>query len=200
MGDLSFTNIHEKPPGGFVFVDPDTGYVARHPNYRVWMDMIQNHRAANGLMPIAKEVIEDQNCRKLSKEAAKRFCKGEGETTDGVKLTLGDIMRGTATILLNQFTNELVLQDEAERRASICRTCIYNVDFRKPCSGLCEELSDIVQKIVGAVRTSSHDDLRACAVCSCHLKAKIHVPISILRKTETEEQKRLWPEYCWMKT
>lgn len=199
---MQFKNKMAIPPKGYDFKDPDTGHRTNRRNYDQWVGDIQEHRVGMNLPKIDPTEAENQNCHKLSNAAAKVFCTGDGlNATDAVTLHASDIARGTRTILNFKLAGSpLVSQEEADRRAAICSTCYLNVPFRMPCAGMCGELLEVVEKVVGGVRTQNHNDLNACAACKCSLVAKVHVPLEIIKKTESDDINALYPDFCWCKT
>lgn len=198
---LRFKNTSHLPPGGFRFKDPDTGAEIDAQIWGVWRDKINRHRDVNNLAPIDIALAEDQNCSRLPPSAASTFCESDEpmHTVDGVTLNSSDIIRGTRTILAFKLAGSpLVSDEEAVIRAEICAYCPMNVQFRMPCSGMCGELLEVVNQIVGSKPTPKNGDLHACAVCKCSLPAKIWIPEEILRKYETEDIKTGYPHHCWL--
>lgn len=199
---LRFKSHHITPPGRFRFKHPITGYEMSSHNFQYLLDAVDKHCAGNGLPLVAREDIEHQNCSRLPENAKNEFCASDvyEPSVDGVRLHANDIIRGTKTILTNKLLGEgLVDQGEAERRANICAVCPMNVQFRLPCGGLCGELLEIVQAIVGDRTVGKAGDLHACAVCSCSLPAKIWFPKKSLERYETDEIRSKYPQNCWMK-
>jgi hypothetical protein len=91
---------------------------------------------------------------------------------------------------------QLVSQEEAERRASICASCPYNV----PTSGCatCRTSIGVLRNKLMRVSSSQDDKLEACGICGCDLKTIVHVPLETLshRGLEAEYQQVPW---CWQK-
>jgi hypothetical protein len=50
--------------------------------------------------------------------------------------------------------------------------------------------------MVSGWKTSKDDKLKACGVCSCDLKIKVHVPKDQMNYKELDG---LWAEKCWMR-
>lgn len=187
------------PPGGFKFKDPVTGHEMQRYVWEYLLDDVANHRRANNLPPISTEEIEDQMCNRMGKASA-TMCNDPRPSVDGVSLTLGDIMRGTAVIASFKLAGSpLVSQEEAERRAVICAPCLYNVNYRKPCSGVCAELVELVATIVGGAGTSRDGELSACGICRCSNMAQVWIPVEFLKKGVTDEQIEQFPAQCWKK-
>lgn len=195
---FSFKNHNQVPPKGYNF-RATTGLNINARNYYQWLDHINAHQTANNLPSVTPQEAQDQNCRSLSPSAAGEFCRDEDadKCIDAVSLKASDIYRGTKGLAIFKLSGSpLVPQDEAERRAAICVRCPYNVQFRKPCIGLCRDLVELIGSIVGGAKTSLDSKLNACAVCKCSLPAKIHVPTDILNRIDGNSLK--YPENCWL--
>lgn len=202
MKRLHFKSKATVPPGRFNYLHTETGHISSSHSYDQWLGKIASHREANNLPPITPEDAEHQNCMRLAPATARSFCNaGDGDfTTEAVQLKFADIMRGTRTIAAFKLAGSpLVSNEEAERRAAICRLCEWNTPYASPCGTTCAELTSLVETLVGGEKTSYDEDLRACAICHCSLKAKIHIPLEILRKTEEPAHQELFPPFCWQK-
>jgi hypothetical protein len=106
------------------------------------------------------------------------------------RIGLDDIIRGTkvmATFTLSG--RQLVPREEAERRASICAACFMNQSFSKPCSGICNELKELVLGFVGNQSTTQDSKLFACGVCNCFLQAAVWLPLETQCVGVTEEMR-----------
>jgi hypothetical protein len=57
----------------------------------------------------------------------------------------------------------------------------------------------LMSSIIGNRKTERDNDLGACLVCSCSLKAAVHVPIDVQREGLTEEINREFDKikHCW---
>lgn len=155
---------------------------------------IRKHEEANGY-PITSEAdIESQLCENHP------FSCSENPPVAPRRLHLNDILRGTRVIASFKLAGSpLVAQEEAERRAGICINCPRNVDYAKPCSGICQELLDLVKSVVGGAATKYDSMLKACDICGCSNAAQVHVPAEFLAKGVTDEmmvQFRTIPN-CW---
>lgn len=118
------------------------------------------------------------------------------------KLSFSDVVRGT-TVLLNfkLAGSPLVDTQEANRRASICSNCIFNVQFDRPCAGKCGELNEIVLKIIGGQGTPYDNTTKSCAVCSCYSAAHVWIPMEILDTGLTDDMRKAFNsiQHCWKK-
>jgi len=203
MAKYQFSNPQQVPPGGYQWKDPDTGTLINSRCYDVFVGRVNAHRDGNGLPRVTEAEMQHQNCSRLAPSAFANFCISDAPSPlsiDSVRLHASDIARGTMAILRFKMAGSpLVAKEEAERRAAICIGCPFNTTYRMPCAGMCGELLDVVQALVGGERTSRDGDLHACAVCKCSLAAKVHVPLDILRKSDTPEIAEAYPENCWMR-
>ena len=87
---------------------------------------------------------------------------------------------------------KFVAQTEADRRAAICSRCYLNVDIQG-----CAGCQTAIKEVVGDRKTKLDGALRACGVCKCFLKAKVHFPIDTL-DTESEKVQGMYPGFCWL--
>lgn len=186
------------PPGLFRYKDPITGHEMSRHVWQYLLDDVENHRKANNLPPVDSADIEEQMCQRMG-ESSKTVCSDSRQTVDGVSLGIGDIMRGTMVLASFKLAgSQLVSQEEATRRAAICATCLYNVDYRKPCGGVCQELVDLVGTIIGGAGTEFDDKLSACACCGCSIKAHVWLrPEELKNGVNAEILAKMPSETCW---
>jgi len=199
---MTFSRPSNVPPDGFQWVDPITGVFFKAHVFSLLRDQVTEHRSGNGLPPVSDEEMQDQNCRRLPESARKEFCQGDTENgVNAITLGFNDIVRGTEAIIRTRIGGELVSQDEANRRASICATCPYNARYRNPCgSAMCNEMKRLVVALVGGNKTTHDEAIHGCAVCKCVLKAKVWVPESVIRAVDGPEIAEKYPENCWLFT
>jgi len=57
----------------------------------------------------------------------------------------------------------------------------------------------LIHGILGKRKTELDNSLGACLICSCSLKAAVHVPVDVQREGLSEELKNDFDEikYCW---
>ncbi len=186
--------------GGYKILDPLTGIRIEAVTWDHLMTKVRDERRANGA-PLGLE-LED--------EVEQWACIAHPDEVDVVderlpkrrSFGLDDIVRGTRTILSFLASGKvLVSQEEAERRAEICCKCPLNIGYSMSCS-VCDKLSDIVQGIIGPVRTTHDQQLLSCGVCQCSLKAAVHVPLDVLNQANTAEMNQAFAVMqetykCW---
>lgn len=195
---MNLSSRSKSPPGGWHFRHPISGVEFALHSWIQLRGAVDKHCEGNGYPPISDAAIEEQICSRLGDQMY-RWCEGDGLTVRGIGLTWQEIARGT--MALGSFLlhgRQRVPQEEAERRAGICRTCPMNVFFSRPCGGGCPELNDAVQSIIGDATTSNDAHLEACAICGCSNRAQVHVPIESLQHgVNVAEFIEKAPIPCW---
>lgn len=87
-----------------------------------------------------------------------------------------------------------VPMEEAERRAAICVKCPHN----KPVSGCvgCRGVGDLIDRIIGGLKTSQSDKLHQCSVCAgCILGPKVFLPREVIN---ADAYMNDLPSFCWL--
>lgn len=158
--------------GGYSYKDPNSGMHIFGTTFAMVVQRVIEHRRANGY-PIGlglEDEIEEQLCLSYPNECS--------DAPEGIprkkELTLTDVVNGTRVMM--SFTrngNQTVSREEAERRAKICLGCPYNASFIKPCSGICQELKNIVNWVTDNQGTQYDSKLYSCNICGCFLQAAI---------------------------
>lgn len=184
--------------GGFTVVDPLTNVQVSGTTFKMLVDMVRKERMANSApngLDLESEIEQwccvayPQECEEVTTKKIRRREFG-----------LGDVITGTRVMLSHWFNGrKLVSREEAERRAQICIHCPWNMTYRKPCSGWCPELAEIVGPIVNAQGTQYDWQLHQCQVCGCVLSAAIWVPTEIQCGPLPQEQKDMFDNvpHCW---
>jgi hypothetical protein len=189
-------NSRVTPPGGWQWRASD-GQLITATGFDTFMSKVRAWHEANGV-PLDVEAFEDALCRSLGIEDTHCAQPPKFRPSAGFP-TLGDLKSFLNLLRIRMNTpdeDRVVEQAEAERRASICRTCPMNrrVDGCLGCGGVLK----MVREIVGA-RTTTHDAaLETCSVCHCFIRAKIWVSKGILDQVE-DGMDREYPEHCWMR-
>lgn len=99
---------------------------------------------------------------------------------------------------------QLVDQNTANIRASICATCHNNQaskDVRKGCS-VCNKMGNKVldgirNEIISGNRTPHDGKLLACAICGCDNRISVWIPNNVLLASEDVNA---FPSFCWKKS
>lgn len=174
--------------GGYNILDPLTGIRVAAVTWDHLMTKVRDERRANSA-PMGLE-LED--------EVEAWACIAHPDEADVVderlpkrrSLGLDDVMRGTAVLAsFKAAGSPLVLQAEADRRAATCARCPMNIMWSQSCS-ICGKVESAVMALVGPVRTASDQQLYACSICGCSLKAAVHLPNHILNMANDAEMNR----------
>lgn len=199
---LTMLDRETVPNGGYSYLQTETRTRLTAPTLRLTAETVITHRQNNGL-PVGSldEVmieIENQICA----TAPPGTCRDvQGQVVmAGVNLSLEDVKRGTAT-LVDWFLHgkKKVEKPLAEERARICSSCYANKDPEGCGSCAAGALREIADKIVGGDSTAHDGFLKSCAYCSCVLKAKVWLPVDVIRRHTPSEQQARLPEYCWIR-
>lgn len=175
-------------PSSIEFKDPDTGHIYKSKTYAgLYKDIIQ-YRAQNNLEQIEnlKETVENyictlpENCNKCT----------------GVELhrSFYQYIKGGVALVKNIAFRQFASLEVAEKRALQCVSCENNVFPDKDNFLAWSDNIAIMQ--VGERRSSLHDKLGNCAVCSCPLKSKVFVD-GVLPAPTKEEEEGFKKVNCW---
>jgi hypothetical protein len=150
-----------------VFQDPDTGATFNAKDKESLISIINNYRTQNRLPEIynLSAVIDNYLCHLPENCAA----------CEPMKLARSTVayLKGGIALLKNLWYGEenMVSQEEADRRSYLCSTCPNNVFPDK--DAFIQWSDAIALKSVGSRRAAHHAVLGSCAVCSCPLRAKV---------------------------
>lgn len=158
--------------GGYHYKDPNSGMDIFGTTFAMVVNKVIEHRRANGY-PIGlglEDEIEEQLCLNQPDECS----EGPHGVPRKTQHTLTDVVNGTRVMMaFERNGRQLVSREEAERRAQICLGCPYNASFIKPCSGICQELRNLVNWITDHQGTQYDSKLYSCNLCGCFLQAAI---------------------------
>ena len=194
---------HVVPYGGpYRWRDPITKVEILGMNWTMLMNRIYDHRKANSI-PVGielEEEVERDLCRDYPAE-----CEINDPRFPKVLARIGfnEILSGTKLLLKVKLENiPLVQREEAERRANICASCPFNVDFQRPCAGLCGELYNVVKAIVGNENVSNSERLKSCSLCGCFLGAAVWLPVDVQLSVLPQEKVDQFNNvpHCWKKS
>jgi hypothetical protein len=190
---LKFNSKHV-PPDGFRYVFPEDGFIAHAWDPYTWLQVARDHLRVNNMPepPNLQDLMEEQLCQTL--DPGWCLFDNENRPRPNINLEWGDIKGGLITFATWLTTGrKLVSQDEADRRALICSKCYLNVNV----SG-CSHCQTLAKEVIGDRKSKYDFALKACAVCKCLLRAKVHFPISTLDKA-TDLHQEMYPSHCWLK-
>ena len=190
------------PPNQWRFKVPESGQLFRGPDISGLIEQLHSHYQANGWPPPPhlEELIESFVCEQEPDYCIETTPKPVSWVKDA-KTTFDAIKQGTKTLARWMGSGqEKVPQAQMEARAEVCVGCSENKEI-EGCSG-CKmaSLTSAVEYITGNHRTTHHSKLKGCAVCMCHLNAKIVLPHNILWSNMTDQQKSALPSHCWLVT
>ncbi len=209
---LTFNNPNVTPPGLYRYRIPElTGPAAMVTDFWAYNDLeaeVAARYRRNGLAVPGdlRQQITDQLCAQLPKG----YCR------DGTGLFgwAGQLLASFQRILSGTITladfwiasgRKRVSTEEIERRSTICQGCAFN---QPPtgCTGCnLAALNRIIEATVGGDRLPSDAGLESCQICGCGLRPKVRIPLDVLQRHLTDEQKRQFPPGngqwpgCWLR-
>lgn len=213
MSTLHLPNLDTAPPklpnheGGWCYKVPETGQDFCGSSLSELMMNLSAHYKAAGYPqpPNLVRLVEDYICDKIPD-----YCGGQPRATRaddaarqgwiaGLKHTFTNIVTGTQTLAAwIAGGRNYVDADTANARAAVCVTCPENVE-PQGCTGCnLNTLHEVVRSVVGSRTTASDSLLKACRVCGCDLRAKVHLPHDVLWKHMPAAQRQQLPEWCWL--
>lgn len=188
------------PPGGFRYLQKETGTTIRAASSTELKGAVIAHRRANSL-PVGLEVdreIETQLCEQLPPG----WCDRDGIPVLrlGLMATFHQVLQGTAVMAdwLAAGCGK-VEPHEAERRAQICWRCEANVEIQGCSTCNLGALHNVVNRVAAGKATSVDHALHACAHCGCSNRAQIHLPLDILQRHIGDDLNSKLPDHCWKK-
>jgi len=197
---LRIIRRNEVPPNGYKFLEISTKTWIEAPTMPDWHKRIKSHRESNGipLGDIATE-SEDQLCQSMPPGVCEHVGSGGVQAYGAGTTSFGAILAGTRT-LFDWWVRgrEKVTMDEAESRASVCANCPCNQPITGCAACNSEDLRGLITQFVGGEKTTKDDYLHACTVCGCGLKAKIWLPLGLLKGHMSKEVQAAFPAWCWM--
>jgi hypothetical protein len=175
-------------------VDPHDGWVSHAWDYATWLAQAVKHLEVNNRQVPADlgEQMQEQLCMTLPPG----WCNYDDPNRPRASnaMTWDDVQSGIKTFARWMANGcRYVPQQEAERRAQICTRCYLNVNIVG-----CAACHAAANEVTKGKTTRSDPYLKGCAACKCLLRAKVHLPLSILDKENSGVQ-QLYPDHCWLK-
>lgn len=206
---LSLLDRHTVPPGGYRYFQAETKTTLAASTLLDLARDVITHRHSNGVEGQSDEElvmreVEDQLCRVLPPGIC-RDVAGQ-KVVSAMVMNFDAIRQGTMTLLgFLAGGAKRVEKVLANARAKTCAGCFANVDPSGECTtcskGAFENMArEAAGAIVGAEPTDYDGYLKACAYCACGLKAKVWLPIELLRQHTPHEQMAQLPDHCWLRT
>lgn len=194
-------SFRDVPPGGWRYVQPETGVHFDSDTFEGLVEKIRPHRLYKG---IGAEDLEAEVQRQLCVGLSEQECRAEpGEDYRPVRdltaklttrMALGLTRAVTASLLeVASGRAALVSSDEAEARAVVCRGCPFN----KPAS-LCS-CSAVYRAIEAAIpRGRELKGISVCMACGCSLQAKANLPLAVVQASNPLGIS--FPQWCWQRS
>jgi hypothetical protein len=191
----------DRVPGGEFWKakHPETGYLFRELNFKTLLKKAREYSKKNNF-PVGLDFEKQVESWVCVQQPGQCEEEGTAKRPRPHNITMGDVLRGSRVMLEFLRTGRtLVPRAEAERRAKICAGCKNNQPFKTSCGGLCAELRNVVQTIVGSGGTSFDDNLHACVCCHCFTVASVHLPLDVQCVGVTDSIKACLKDatWCW---
>jgi len=191
---------HNVPKGGWRFRVPETGTIVKGGSFDQLLINCRTHYTSNVLAIPAD--LEDQVLYFACNTYAP--CENDGVANNvsrGKTPSLGftEVIRFSKTLYSALISGSKVSQDEANRRASICAGCQFNVEPSGCSACNTKILREAVSFVSGAGTTPFDPALQSCAHCGCFNAAQIWFPIETLHKYTDDNENAALPTWCWKK-
>jgi hypothetical protein len=191
-------SFRDVPPGGWRYLQPETGVNFTSDNYEDLIRQIIPHRQYKNLPHESVHLdVQRQLCSGLSTE----WCHPE---VDEIYRPVKDLTARLTTSMALSVTKAIVAAlaevatgksplapvQEAQRRAAICRGCPFN----KP-SSLCS-CSAVYKAIEAAIpKDRRQPGISVCMACGCSLQAKVNLPMDVV--SASNQPDTVFPAHCW---
>jgi hypothetical protein len=205
MIEYEFIDMSDSPPGGWKIKVPKTGVEFKHYDFRAISNAYKSHCNANGILlsPNWQEEFLSEMCKqnqhwgRKCRPAVANSLKRRRLSLTAV-LSFLNMLRAWAQSTLSG-KDAFIPQEEAERRAGICANCPFNTTLQFSCGACMGAVLTLIHGILGKRKTEYDSSLGACLICSCSLKAAVHVPVDVQREGLSDELKNDFDEikYCW---
>lgn len=197
---LALPNRIQGPPGGWRYTVPETGQFFSGVTEQQLTERLAAHYKANGLEmpPNIADLIEAFICS----EAAGYCVPTTLPPLPWVKVGSAafHLVLSATRRLAGDPREQLVAPAQAAARAATCLNCPQHAPLEGCSRCNISVFQEAVRLLVGK-RTTPHDEkLEVCRLCSCSLKAKVHMPLARLQSMTTPDIWEALPTACWMKT
>lgn len=186
------------PPGGFRYLQTDTGVWLHAPSWGELVKAVKAHRKANSI-PFGAELEQEIETQLCSTLPPGHCSYGQDQHRKRAKMigrpSMKKFMELTRT-MIQMSGKELVPLPTANQHAEICRKCHYN---QRPDGCTSCAMGDLVGLLAGfSLPKTEHDaHLHGCMLCGCSLRAKVHFPADVLARTSQDLE--AFPEWCWIR-
>lgn len=198
---MKLKTLLQGPPGDWAFRQKESNYHMAAITFGSLLTKIVQHRrnmkypsVSEGYASLSEEV-QDYICQNMSPEDQVSNCETGVAGVTGVNWKR--VAKFLAAMVEWFKVNGLktVPEEEAERRASICATCPYNVGMTG--CGTCRAALQGIRVGLLNAHTTHDSVLNACGVCGCDNKLQVHTPLEALRSKA--QASLAYPEWCWKK-
>lgn len=192
---------HTEPPDGFVYTQKETLARMQRDTLLELVEMVRAHRVYHGLKPDDEASVQLDIERQICLGQFPGVCRPEPSEDyrpyKDISRTLTLAKIESLSHVAFEFVRSgahFVGEEEAERRATICRGCKFNYT---PNACLCTPLWKMIAALIPSKRKL--EGLRICAICGCSLQAKVLMTDSVLKDADQGNDFR-YPDYCWNKS
>lgn len=208
---LSLPNMTEGWPGCYSLTIPETG--VRIPRSgttsidNVISQAVAYYRANGYVVPSGlRQRIIDECCAKQPPGTCLedlRMPQAAATVTLGTALEV--VWTGTRT-LATWLTKGKVSNDQADKRASVCRACPHNQEVEAKGCRSCgfasrlNQLTNFVAQVIQKDRQPWDEGLKSCAVCHCSLSLKCRTTLDSITRYMPAAQRAVLPPHCWINT
>lgn len=219
-------NRHAFPPGGWVFVQPQTGWRAPTPTSSTFDQTVQlirqhrlgnpaavtKHRLATDVTAIEAELENFTRARLHMKAApppppktppSSRAAGVVGVVAEAGRSLVGDLLKaaqGSAVVLdWLRSGGAPVSQELANARAATCAACPKNVAGRWFTENAAEAIRETLEARKDLKLETPHDAvLKSCDVCLCLNRLKVWCPMVHIMKSTKPKILSEFPQNCWI--
>lgn len=225
---LHLKNRNESIPGGFQWIQAETGYEApANLSFRKVVDGVVGHRVGNSWLAkkhswntdwnsVADEVEHANALRMQSNLKWHHFLgadDGGASFSSPFQFPSGSVRAGVAAVkrvaagvgvLLNWLGSggRAAPKELAEKRAEICSSCPQNKDgdWAATFTAPVAEMLKLQLGIKNDLKLSTSKDaqLHTCAACSCILSLKVFTPLQHILDNTDEATKQRLDPRCWI--
>lgn len=187
------------PPGGWRYVQPETGAELIAPSYPELLERVASHRGYKGVGSLVLLEMAADVERQICSGIEGRFCRAEeGEDHNPIPdhhggLTVSKIVAASiAFVAFVKSGAKFVDKATSGSRAAICRGCRFN---RTPDGcGSCNALFKVIEAAIPKDRLEP--GIKACVACGCALRAKVLMPAEVIEASNAGKDVR-YPAHCW---
>lgn len=170
------------PPGYWRFQQEGSPEPIRGGDYGDLLAKVADYRIINSLpLGDVEAEVNDWLCRNTG---AKCVPANPAKPMPGRKARGQDVATFLRALAQWVRSDEVVSQDEAEKRAEVCAGCTWNVESIDSCLGCFGLLARIMQ-IIGNRKTRMDSVLKFCGRCGCSLPVVAFAPMAALDRAHS---------------